>query len=133
MEIQFKDKDYIFDFKDCSNEKVFFLNTFDLAFDVIKNSYKESDKVSISIKEKINEILRYGRKNKLLRITGDIIFIRKDYLEILFENLQTYLMIILKDDKELSEKLRMQYLFLENFLRNFLQACLSSYNESNLL
>lgn len=130
MEINFVDKDYLLDFTDCPDEKSFFLNVFELSLDIVKDAYKESDKVSVSIKEKINELLRYSRKEKLLRVNGDKILIRKDYLEILFQNMQTYLMVILKDDKELNNNLKEQYTFLEIFLRNFLQACLSSYNET---
>ena len=80
MEINFVDKDYLLDFTDCPDEKFFFLNVFELSLDIVKDAYKESDKVSVSIKEKINELLRYSRKEKLLRVNGDKILIRKDYL-----------------------------------------------------
>ncbi len=130
MEINVVDKDYSFDFTDCPDEKSFFLNVFELSLDIVKDAYKESDKVSVSIKEKIDELLRYSRREKLLRVNGDIVLIRKEYLEILFQNMQTYLMVILKDDKDLKASLKEQYTFLEIFLKNFLQACLSSYNET---
>ena len=130
MEINVVDKDYSFDFTDCPDEKSFFLNVFELSLDIVKDAYKESDKVSVSIKEKIDELLRYSRREKLLRVNGDIVLIRKEYLEILFQNMQTYLMVILKDDKHLKASLKEQYTFLEIFLKNFLQACLSSYNET---
>lgn len=124
MLISYKDNYYFLDFTDSLNEKIFFINSINLAFTLIKESVKHGKQISEKIYNIILKMIKYQEKNKfILKISEDLFKVKKEYLDILLEHIQTVLMILLKEEsKVLEHSLKAQYEFLNDFFKRFLFA-----------
>lgn len=131
MDISYKNETYFFDFTEDKNEEDFFLNSFNLSIDLISTSKIEAASVSFKIESLLKDLLRHHRHGRLLKYNG-LYSIKKVYFDVLFEHIQTLLMIMLKGDKELDVNLRAQYEILEIFYKDFLDACRKESDLSNI-
>jgi hypothetical protein len=124
MLISYKDNYYFLDFTDSFNEKIFFINSINLSFTLIKESVKHGKQISEKIYNIILKMIKYQEKNKfILKISEDLFKVKKEYLDILLEHIQTVLMILLKEEKKVLEhSLKAQYEFLNDFFERFLFA-----------
>lgn len=122
MEIKLINENYVFIFDEIEEEN-FFINALDLSLNLLKQSKLESSKVSLEIEKFVNLILRHNRHNRLLRKefveSVESYVIRKEFLDFLFEHVQTLMMI------ENKGEIKEEFKNLEAFYRNFLDACKS--------
>ena len=122
MEIELINENYVFIFDEIEEEN-FFINALDLSLNLLKQSKLESSKVSLEIEKFVNLILRHNRHNRLLRKefveSVESYVIRKEFLDFLFEHVQTIMMI------ENKGEIKEEFKILEAFCRNFLDACKS--------
>lgn len=125
MEIKLINENYVFIFDEIEEEN-FFINALDLSLNLLKQSKLESSKVSLEIEKFVNLILRHNRHNRLLRKefveSVESYVIRKEFLDFLFEHVQTLMMI------ENKGEIKEEFKNLEVFYRNFLDACKSVSN-----
>lgn len=123
MNISYKDTFYFLDFKNEKEEELFFKNSIDLSLSLLEETKKNSKNISLEIDNILKKILKYHSKNKFIRLEEPSIYkIKKEYLDILLEHIETYLMIVLKKESSLDEHYRSQYTFLQEFFKRFLEA-----------
>lgn len=130
MELSRENKDYILEFKDKS-ERMFFVNSVNLSFQLLEESIKNSQGVSKVLLDKIKKMIKYHSSGKFLRVIDNGYCVREEYIKILFENTQTVLMIALKE-KSLPDLHINQYEYIDSFLKRIL-SFFKDFDEQNSL
>lgn len=123
MNISYKDDFYYLDFTNEKTEELFFINSINLSLTLLTETKKNSKEISPIMDKILKKILNYHNKNKFLLKNSEFVYkVKKEYLDILLEHVETFLMMILKKDTSLSDSYRSQYTFLNNFFKEFLSA-----------
>lgn len=127
MELSYKDGFYYLDFTNELSEKIFFVNLVNLGFSTLKESEKVCSQVNVDFQMILKKMLNYHNKNKFLLSCGEnIIKVKKEYLDILFLNLESVLLVkTTKEKNELEHSLFIQFEQLLIVLKEFSKICKS--------
>lgn len=136
MELSYKDSFYYLDFTNDLPEKIFFVNLVNLGFSTLKESEKVCSQVNTNFQLILKKMINYYDKNKFLLSCGEnVIKVKKEYLDILFLNLETVLLVkTTKEKAEIEHSLFIQFEQLLVVLKEFSKICKQiTENQNNSL
>lgn len=125
MELSYKESFYYLDFTNDLPEKIFFVNLVNLGFSTLKESEKVCSQVNTNFQLILKKMINYYDKNKFLLSCGEnVIKVKKEYLDILFLNLETVLLVkTTKEKAEIEHSLFIQFEQLLVVLKEFSKIC----------
>lgn len=136
MELSYKESFYYLDFTNDLPEKIFFVNLVNLGFSTLKESEKVCSQVNTNFQLILKKMINYYDKNKFLLSCGEnVIKVKKEYLDILFLNLETVLLVkTTKEKDEIEHSLFIQFEQLLVVLKEFSKICKQiTENQNNSL
>lgn len=136
MELSYKESFYYLDFTNDLPEKIFFVNLVNLGFSTLKESEKVCSQVNTNFQLILKKMINYYDKNKFLLSCGEnVIKVKKEYLDILFLNLETVLLVkTTKEKAEIEHSLFIQFEQLLVVLKEFSKICKQiTENQNNSL